>query len=761
MSYQTTNNVSIAANEVFGALKEKAQLASVFFTDVERSIVKATNRDLVVPKQKHVAIMLSCTYDSSTNIAQLFKILDQRIKGEKNWIVAFKSLLCIHYFLRDGNSQKVLAYLTRDSLGILNLSGFRDNASGGQGMEQSRNLKGYAAYLEERVAAARDLGKDYLRQNDVEYGHNRRYSSEDAYGGGGSTSRSGGQNQTSVNKNSLVDRKFPDNKKAIQDLLRVLESLTIAKPYTDSINNEITDEAFKLMTADLTVLFVLLNEAVVELLKQFFALEKADAVSALEIYEKFATVTEACLEWFSVAKRIQIGQVPDISHAPLSLAKTLREYISSPDFEQNRLDRIQKQNSPIKGNKSGEQQLTKSRSGIVDVFSANANNNVMSNNSAQQLSNAQPEVDLFAIAAPNGLSPSPSQQLQSSSAANAGISRNQSTDLFGFSPNNQQPQLQQQPQQSQQMMQDGRAVAILNPQQAVAPVGRISELQDLFGAPQGAVAMQSSGSNNQLTNFQLQQQQSSASFASSTVGPLPQQGNPNYGRYPLSGNQSVQQGSYSAPQMMAMQNQQYSQQSQMMERGSSAAAFGSSSNSQLPNMSQNQQLQFQQSQQMSRQSSSMFTQGGPQYGGQMVQPGMSTPGQTRPQAPFSASMPMMGSQYQSQPQQQQQYYNGSGPALNQQQGGQFGQQGPNYIAVNNPGFPGGFPGGPQSQQQFGMNQFGGQQNQNAQMFTAPNNQRQWQQQPQQSNYNNPFSSAQGNGMGQQQQRPSVNNDSLI
>ncbi|KAI3654542.1 hypothetical protein MP228_000596 [Amoeboaphelidium protococcarum] len=757
MSYQTTNNVSIAANEVFGALKEKAQLASVFFTDVERSLVKATNRDLVVPKQKHVAVMLSCTYDSSTNIAQLFKILDQRIKGEKNWIVAFKSLLCIHYFLRDGNSQKVLAYLTRDSLGILNLSGFRDNASGGQGMEQSRNLKGYAAYLEERVAAARDLGKDYLRQNDVEYGHNRSYSSQDAYGGGGSTSRSsGGQNQASSKPNSLVDRKFPDNKKAIQDLLRVLESLTTAKPYTDSINNEITDEAFKLMTADLTVLFVLLNEAVVELLKQFFTLEKADAVSALEIYEKFATLTEACLEWFSVAKRIQIGQVPDITHAPLSLAKTLREYITSPDFEQNRLDRMQKQNSASKGNKSSDQQLTKSRSGIVDVFSANAGNNVISKNSAQQQSNAQPEVDLFAIAAPNGLSPSPSQQLQSSGAVNAGISRNQSTDLFGFSPNNQQPQQQQQqyqPQQSQQMMQDGRAVAIRNPQQAIAPVGRINELQDLFGAPQGAVAIQSSGSNNQLTNFQLQQQQSSASFASSTVGPLPTQGNPNFGRYPLSGNQSVQQGSYSAPQMMAMQNQQYPQQSQMMERGSS-------SNSYLPNMSQNQQLQFQQSQQMSRQSSSMFTQGGPQYGGQMIQPSMSAPGQMRPQAPFSASMPMMGSQYQSQPQQQQ-LYNGSGSALNPQQGGQFGQQGPNYIAVNNPGFPGGFPGGPQLQQQFGMTQFGGQQNQNAQMFTAPNNQRQWQQQPQQSNYNNPFGQAQGNGMGQQQQRPSVNNDSLI
>jgi hypothetical protein len=54
MSYSTSTNASVAANEMLGTIKEKATLAMVYFTDVERSIVKATNRDIVVPKQKHV-----------------------------------------------------------------------------------------------------------------------------------------------------------------------------------------------------------------------------------------------------------------------------------------------------------------------------------------------------------------------------------------------------------------------------------------------------------------------------------------------------------------------------------------------------------------------------------------------------------------------------------------------------------------------------------------------------------------------------------
>ena len=63
MSYRTTNNLGVAASGLFGDLKERAQLAVVYFTDVERSVVKATNRDLVIPKAKHVQSRLESVPD--------------------------------------------------------------------------------------------------------------------------------------------------------------------------------------------------------------------------------------------------------------------------------------------------------------------------------------------------------------------------------------------------------------------------------------------------------------------------------------------------------------------------------------------------------------------------------------------------------------------------------------------------------------------------------------------------------------------------
>ncbi len=54
MSYNTSNNFSVTTDGVLGTIKEKAQLAAFYFTGVQRAVVKATNREIVEPKAKHV-----------------------------------------------------------------------------------------------------------------------------------------------------------------------------------------------------------------------------------------------------------------------------------------------------------------------------------------------------------------------------------------------------------------------------------------------------------------------------------------------------------------------------------------------------------------------------------------------------------------------------------------------------------------------------------------------------------------------------------
>lgn len=101
--------------------------------DVRTSIVKATNRDIVAPKGKHVAVMLSLSFGSQADVKDIMTLLDTRIRNERNWIVAMKALICVHYLLREGDEQKVQSVLQNPQVvaSLLNQSGFRDNASGG------------------------------------------------------------------------------------------------------------------------------------------------------------------------------------------------------------------------------------------------------------------------------------------------------------------------------------------------------------------------------------------------------------------------------------------------------------------------------------------------------------------------------------------------------------------------------------------------------------------------------------------------------
>lgn len=57
MAYQTNTSFTVAVNDLYGSVKERAQLGIYYFSDIERAVVKATNRDIVVPKAKHVRRM--------------------------------------------------------------------------------------------------------------------------------------------------------------------------------------------------------------------------------------------------------------------------------------------------------------------------------------------------------------------------------------------------------------------------------------------------------------------------------------------------------------------------------------------------------------------------------------------------------------------------------------------------------------------------------------------------------------------------------
>ena len=104
-------------------------------------------------------------------------------------------------------------------------------------MAQVRNIKSYAAYLEEKVAAYRELKRDYIKEGDTISIHLRNLSWKEGLG------------------------------REIEILQRQLKVLLESKFYLDSVDNDVTLEALRLLVHELFRLFQLVNEAVISLLR--------------------------------------------------------------------------------------------------------------------------------------------------------------------------------------------------------------------------------------------------------------------------------------------------------------------------------------------------------------------------------------------------------------------------------------------------------------------------------------------------------------
>jgi hypothetical protein len=70
-------------------------------------------------------------------------------------------------------------------------------------------------------------------------------------------------------------------------------------------------------------------------------MSKPDATRALDIYKRFCVPTEKIVAYMTSAKKVSFSlavPIPNLRHAPVSLAGALQEYLDDPNFENNRLE---------------------------------------------------------------------------------------------------------------------------------------------------------------------------------------------------------------------------------------------------------------------------------------------------------------------------------------------------------------------------------------------------------------------------------------
>ncbi|KII87482.1 hypothetical protein PLICRDRAFT_43127 [Plicaturopsis crispa FD-325 SS-3] len=298
------------------------------------------------PKAKYLDPIIAATWSEDGAVHDVCKALSPRFR-EPNAIVVFKALIVLHHMIRNGATDNVLSYLSSSEvLRLRNVS-----AGNWEGYNTPQNLQHYAIYLDSRIRAYRDLKHDVVRVQ-AESNRDMRNSTameETGYstrtrggGGGGGSSSNGPTRSKTISGRKLrvmtVEKGLLRETKAVQ---RTIDALVECRFYLDDLEDELTITALRMLVKDLLILFQAGNEGVINVLEHYFEMSHVDASSALALYRHFCKQTEEVVEYLMVAKKLQNllnVPIPNLKHAPVSLAGALQEYLNDPNFEQNRIE---------------------------------------------------------------------------------------------------------------------------------------------------------------------------------------------------------------------------------------------------------------------------------------------------------------------------------------------------------------------------------------------------------------------------------------
>ncbi|BGP25350.1 ENTH domain containing protein [Rhodotorula toruloides] len=265
---------------------------------MRKTVELATKPKRAAPKAKYIDPIVQATFSQDGQLQDIVRTLATRLR-DPNPTVVFKSLITLHTIMRSGSLDPVFSYLSSSSI-PLSLSG-----------QEAANVAAYGHYLASRVKAYGNLKRDVIRDKSDRRAANRL-------------------RKLTVEQGLLRETR---------EIQRMIAALVDSKFYTEDVDDDVSMTALRLLVKDLLVLFTCVNEGVINVLENFFGMSHVDATTALKIYKTFCRDTEKVVAYLGTAKKLYNVlniPIPNIKHAPLSLASSLEEYLNDPNFEQNR-----------------------------------------------------------------------------------------------------------------------------------------------------------------------------------------------------------------------------------------------------------------------------------------------------------------------------------------------------------------------------------------------------------------------------------------
>ncbi|XP_061350183.1 putative clathrin assembly protein At5g35200 [Gastrolobium bilobum] len=266
---------------------------------LDAAIVKATNYDHALPKEKHIRTIFQSLSPSKPRSEVVYCIhgLARRLSQTNNWAVALKTLIVIHRAMRelDYTVWEELVNYSKGRGYMIALSNFHDgsipNAS-----DYSVWIRNYALYLEERLQCFAIVNYDVGT-------YSSKYTKK------------------------LSTQELLEQLPALQNLLfRLLD----CKPGGSAAYNRLIQYALSVVAGESVKIYVAITVTVVELLDKFFEMNRDDAISALQIYQKSGSQAERLSAFFETCRGLDFGRGQkfiNIKKPPASFITTMEEYI--------------------------------------------------------------------------------------------------------------------------------------------------------------------------------------------------------------------------------------------------------------------------------------------------------------------------------------------------------------------------------------------------------------------------------------------------
>ncbi|KAL6534748.1 hypothetical protein OROGR_013423 [Orobanche gracilis] len=288
--------------KAIGAIKDSTSvgLAKVNseYKDLNVSILKATNHVELLPKEKHVRIILGAVSGSRPRADVSFCIhaLTRRLEKTRTWVVALKTLIVIHRALREVDQSfcEDLIYHNKGRGHLLNILHFKDDSSP-SAWDYSAWIRSYALYIEECLECFRVLKYDFHRD------HSRT---------------------KKLDTPALLEQ-LP----AMQNLLFRLIG---CEPLGAARYNFMIQYALSIVAAESVRLYVAITDGVLMLVDKFFEMQRRDAVRALEVYRKSGEQAHRLSEFFEMCRSLEFGRRQKyikIEQPPASFLEAMEEYI--------------------------------------------------------------------------------------------------------------------------------------------------------------------------------------------------------------------------------------------------------------------------------------------------------------------------------------------------------------------------------------------------------------------------------------------------